>query len=306
MIFWNVFLISEFPTAVWKLLHSVMKHFFKPQNEDLQYKHPWHPAARQNSLIPSFKQNLYNQLQIYASGIQQRRASMRGGYSCLWQTTLKCCLEQLKMWLLRNACPWWDRQKEFGWESKKTKKGVGSQWVPPRAAVRVWSTFLETPALIVLPPRTFPPSSCSVLCCPGLGYSRRHSIPPAARKPLQASPLSFPRPHSTSLTRWRRRECCGKGSLETSGVVVKRPLIHRESLGWQHHRKRQKSHWGSLPHQLQCHPTETGAGVGTGSPRQQGEQQSCSWSSPPLVQSGGTTEICPRQVKLNGNMSRGT
>lgn len=58
-----------------------MKHFFKPQNEDLQYKHPWHPAARQNSLIPSFKQNPYNQLQIYASGIQQRRASMRGGYS---------------------------------------------------------------------------------------------------------------------------------------------------------------------------------------------------------------------------------
>lgn len=30
----------------------------------------------------------------------------------------------------------------------------------------------------------------------------------------------------------------GKGSLESRGVVVKRPLIHRESLGWQHHRKR--------------------------------------------------------------------
>lgn len=55
-----------------------MKHFFNAQNEDLQYKYPWHPAKREYYLIPSFQQNPCDQEEIYAFVIEQGRVFMRG------------------------------------------------------------------------------------------------------------------------------------------------------------------------------------------------------------------------------------
>lgn len=110
-----------------------MKHFFNAQNEDLQYKYPWHPAKREYYLIPSFQQNPYDQEEIYAFVIEQGRVFMRGWYLSLRLTTFKCCLDWLKLWkwLVCNLCassPPWSRQKDV------EQKDI--QLVPPSAAVR--------------------------------------------------------------------------------------------------------------------------------------------------------------------------